>query len=105
MDWATSQNNLGLSLRWLATVTRNAALMDEAAAAYAACLTRHTRDDAPFPWAQTQWNLADLALARHALAPTPRIWPPRKPTSIWRERCLRRKATTTSLPNVPGFRP
>jgi tetratricopeptide (TPR) repeat protein len=71
MDWAISQNNLGLSLRWLATVTRNTDLMAEAAAAYDACLTRHTRDDAPFLWAKTQWNLADLALAHHALAPDP----------------------------------
>ena len=44
-------------------------MMEAAAVAYAACLSKDTRDAAPFPWAKTQWNFADLALARHALSP------------------------------------
>ncbi len=46
-------------------------MLDDAAAAHAECLTRRSPDDAPLPWAETPWNLANLALALHALSPDP----------------------------------
>lgn len=69
--WADTHNNLGLTLRWLGTVNQKAGFMTEAVAAFTEALKLHTREGAPFAWAKVQWNLADLALAHHAIAPDP----------------------------------
>ncbi len=46
-------------------------MLDTARQGYAACEALDLRKDAPFPWAQLQWNIADLALARYRLEPDP----------------------------------
>jgi hypothetical protein len=57
--------HLGLTLRWLSTLERDLAVFDQAADAFALCLTKRPHGDVPLDWASTQWNLADLALARY----------------------------------------
>ena len=73
MAWARAQNNLGLALRWLGTLRRNAAQFDAAGVAFTQCLTVWTRIATPLDWAKRQWNLAGLALARHALEAGPAL--------------------------------
>lgn len=65
------KNNLCVALRWRGTVTGDTEVLDEAAHVYDECLCQLSRDDGAFLWATIQWNLADLALARHALSPDP----------------------------------
>ncbi|MDH3265053.1 MAG: hypothetical protein OEM24_13780 [Paracoccaceae bacterium] len=71
MEWATTQNNLGLARRWLGDLTDDLGQLDAAQRAYDLCLTERSRHAVPFLWAVTQWNLADLALVRHRLSPQP----------------------------------
>ena len=73
MDWAMTQNNLGIALRWLGELEANPRHVGSAEAAFTECLSARPEEAAPFLWATTQWNLADLALARHALAPDPAL--------------------------------
>ena len=75
MDWAATQNNLGLAYRWLGALDRAPAAFDQAEAAFALCLTERRQDTVPFLWASTQWNLADLAFARFDLTADPGLLP------------------------------
>ena len=71
LDCESTQNNLAVALRWQGALTRDSARLQQARDGYAACEARNLRDQAPFKWARVQWNIADLALARHALDPDP----------------------------------
>ncbi len=65
VDWAMTQNNLGLSLRTQGERLGGQAgmgLLREAVAAFRAALEMHTREDLPVDWAKTQNNLG-IALA------------------------------------------
>ncbi len=55
--------------------TRDPTRLDPAEQALNDCLLERTKDAEPFRWAMAQWNLADLALARHTLAPDPALLP------------------------------
>lgn len=72
-DCAGSHNNLGVTYRWLGAVTADLAQFGLAAKHYQDCLSMRTKSSEPFPWATTQWNIADLALARFALDPNPAL--------------------------------
>ena len=63
LDWATTQNNLGLALETLGERESGTAQLDQAVAAYHAALEERTRDRVPLEWAVTQNNLGN-ALAR-----------------------------------------
>lgn len=73
LSWETTQSNLALAQRWLGDVTDDLGLLTRARQSYAACETLDLRGDAPFLWAILQWNIADLALARHRLAADPAL--------------------------------
>ncbi len=74
LDWTTTRNNLALALRWQGALTGDRALLQQARDAYAACETiPDLRQKAAFRWAGLQWNIADLALARHDLDPDPAL--------------------------------
>ncbi|MBL1437199.1 MAG: helix-turn-helix transcriptional regulator [Rhodobacteraceae bacterium] len=73
LDWATAQGNLAHAQRWLGDVTDDLAMLTCAHQGYAVCDALKYRDEAPFIWAILQWNIADLALARHRLAPDPAL--------------------------------
>lgn len=73
LDWEKTHSNLALAQRWLGDVTDDLAMLDRARQGYAACETLDFRDESPFGWAQLQWTIADLALARYRLEPDPAL--------------------------------
>ena len=67
LDWATTQNNLGIALVRLGERESGTARLEEAVAAYRAALTERTRERVPLDWAMTQNNLGNaLSSARRA---------------------------------------
>src|SRR5262245_42293037 len=62
MDWAMTQNNLGIALRVLGEGESGTAKLEEAVAAYREALKELTRERAPLDWATTQNNLASALL-------------------------------------------
>jgi tetratricopeptide (TPR) repeat protein len=58
LDWAATQNNLGIALRTLGGTAR----LDEAVAAYRSALEERTRELMPLDWATTQNNLGNALL-------------------------------------------
>jgi tetratricopeptide (TPR) repeat protein len=79
LDWALTQNSLGVALWWLGDREGGTARLEEAVAAHRAALEERTRDRVPLDWAMTTgnqgealWVLAerrgDLAMAERALA-------------------------------------
>jgi tetratricopeptide (TPR) repeat protein len=63
LDWADTQNNLGLALMSLGERERGTAQLKEAVAAFREALQERTRERVPFDWADSQNNLG-LALGR-----------------------------------------
>ena len=63
LDWADTQNNLGLALMNLGERERGTAQLKEAVAAFREALQERTRQRVPLDWADTQNNLG-LALGR-----------------------------------------
>ena len=59
LQWATTQNNLGTTLRSLGERESGTARLEEAVAAYRAALTERTRERVPLDWAMTQNNLGN----------------------------------------------
>ncbi len=57
LQWATTQNNLGVALRTLGERESGTARLEEAVAAYRAALEERTRDRVPLQWATTQNSL------------------------------------------------
>ena len=57
LDWAATQNNLGIALLRLGERESGTAHLEEAVAAYNAALAERTRDRVPLDWAITQMNL------------------------------------------------
>ncbi len=67
LDWAATQNNLGLALWTLGERESGTARLEEAVAAYRAALEERTRERVPLDWAATQNNLGTaLCDARRA---------------------------------------
>ena len=62
LDWAATQDNLGIALEALGARVRGTAPLEEAVAAYRAALEERTRERVPLAWAATQNNLG-LALS------------------------------------------
>jgi tetratricopeptide (TPR) repeat protein len=62
LQWAGSQNNLGIALRTLGERESGTARLDEAVAAYRAALEERTRELMPLDWATTQNNLGNALL-------------------------------------------
>jgi tetratricopeptide (TPR) repeat protein len=62
LDWARTQNNLGIALGTLGEREGNAARLHEAITAYRAALEERTRERAPLDWAMTQNNLGNALL-------------------------------------------
>ena len=62
LDWARTQNNLGVALKTLGAREGGTARLEEAVAAYRAALEERTRQRVPFIWGATQNNLG-VALA------------------------------------------
>ncbi|MEH6647025.1 helix-turn-helix domain-containing protein [Sulfitobacter sp.] len=71
LDWGATQSNLALALKWRGEITGELAHFDAARDGYAACEGLDFNSKAPFIWARLHWNIADLAVARFALAPYP----------------------------------
>ena len=63
LDWAVTQNNLGIALSTLGERESGTARLEEAVAAYRAALQEWTRERVPLDWAATQNNLGN-ALSR-----------------------------------------
>jgi tetratricopeptide (TPR) repeat protein len=59
LNWAGTQNNLGLVLRMVGELGGGTARLEEAVVAYRAALLEWTRDQVPLYWAGTQNNLGD----------------------------------------------
>ena len=59
LDWATTQNNLGIALARLGERERGTARLKEAVAAFRDALKEGTRERVPLDWAQTQNNLGN----------------------------------------------
>ena len=57
LDWATTQNNLGIALWRLGERESGTARLEEAVAAYRAALEERTRERVPLDWAAAQNNL------------------------------------------------
>jgi tetratricopeptide (TPR) repeat protein len=57
LDWAMTQNNLGLALMRLGERESGTKRLEEAVAAYRAALQERTRERVPLDWAMTQNNL------------------------------------------------
>ena len=57
LDWAMTQNNLGVALSTLGARESGTARLEEAVAACRAALEEYTRDRVPLNWATTQNNL------------------------------------------------
>jgi len=62
LDWARTQNDLGIALWTLGERESGTARLEEAVAAYRAALEEYTRDRVPLDWARTQMGLG-LALS------------------------------------------
>ena len=73
IDWDITQSNRGLSLRWLGAITEDLETLHQAREAYGECEALDLHEEAPMQWAKSQWNIADLALARFALDPDPAL--------------------------------
>ena len=63
LQWATTQNNLGIALEGLGERESGTARLQEAVKAYHGALEELTRDRVPLDWAQTRNNLG-IALER-----------------------------------------
>jgi tetratricopeptide (TPR) repeat protein len=63
LQWATTQNNLGVALMRLGEREGDTARLEDAVAAYRAALAERTRERVPLQWATTQNNLG-TALSR-----------------------------------------
>jgi tetratricopeptide (TPR) repeat protein len=59
LDWAETQNNLGIALSALGERESGTARLDEAVAAYREALKEQARERAPLDWAMTQVNLGN----------------------------------------------
>lgn len=59
LDWAATQNNLGVALRTLGQWEPGTRRLEEAVEAYRAALEEYTRDRVPLQWATTQNNLGN----------------------------------------------
>ena len=59
LDWAMTQNNLGIALWTLGERESGTARLEEAVAAYRAALEEWTRERVPLDWAKTQNNLGN----------------------------------------------
>ena len=57
LDWAMTQNNLGIALKRLGERESGTARLEEAVAAYRAALAKYRRERVPLQWATTQNNL------------------------------------------------
>ena len=57
LDWAMTQNNLGIALQSLGERESGTARLEQAVGAYKAALEEWTRDRVPLDWARTQNNL------------------------------------------------
>ena len=57
LDWAGTQNNLGIALKKLGERESSTARLEEAVAAYRDALQERTRERVPLDWAMTQNNL------------------------------------------------
>ena len=66
LDWAMTQNNLGIALQTLGGRESGTARLEEAVVAYRAALLERTRERVPLYWATTQLNMsyAQLIIAR-----------------------------------------
>lgn len=71
VSWRCTHSNLGLALRWLGALTENEEMLHQAREAFGECESFDFQEEAPMTWARSQWNIADLALARFALNPDP----------------------------------
>ena len=60
LDWAMTQNNLGIALRTLGERESGTARLDDAVAAYRLALEERTRDRVPLDWAYTRENLGNV---------------------------------------------
>jgi hypothetical protein len=56
LDWARTQNNLGIALEMLGERASGTARLEQAVAAYDEALKERTRERVPLDWAQTQNN-------------------------------------------------
>ena len=63
LDWAMTQNNLGIALSALGERESGTAKLEEAVAAFREALKEWTRERVPLDWAMTQNNLG-IALCR-----------------------------------------
>ena len=59
LDWAMTQNNLGIALQRLGERESGTARLEEAVAAYRAALEEWTRERVPLEWATTQLDLGN----------------------------------------------
>jgi len=62
LDWAGTQNNLGLALQTLGERESDTGRLEAAVAAYRAALQEYTRERVPLDWATTQNNLGNALL-------------------------------------------
>jgi tetratricopeptide (TPR) repeat protein len=62
LDWAMTQNNLGIALMTLGERESGTQRLEEAVDAYRAALQEYTRERAPLQWATTQNNLGNALL-------------------------------------------
>ena len=65
LDWATTQNNLGVVLKTLGEQTGDIQVLNQAKTVFEAALKERTQERVPVAWAQTQNNLR-LTLAKLA---------------------------------------
>jgi tetratricopeptide (TPR) repeat protein len=63
LDWAMTQNNLGIALARLGKRESGTVRLEEAVSAYRAALLERTRERVPFNWAMTQNNLGEALRA------------------------------------------
>ena len=59
LQWAMTENNLGIALKTLAERESGTARLEEALAAYREALKEYTPDRVPLQWAMTQMNLGN----------------------------------------------
>ena len=57
LDWAATQNNLGVALTTLGERESGTERLEQAVAAYTEALKEYTRERVPLDWAATQNNL------------------------------------------------
>jgi tetratricopeptide (TPR) repeat protein len=62
LDWATTQNNLGIALEVLGEREGGTARLEEAVTAYRAALQEQKRERVPLDWAASQLNLGTALL-------------------------------------------